>query len=585
MSTTTLPRRQGRDRSRWIGTGVVIIIVAMLAAVAFNAFSPPAQTDVGGTSPVTSGALIATVSGSGTVAAAQSLDVPFQTSGTVTEVFVTEGDVVAAGQVLAVLDTRELELSVAQAQADLETARAQLEQALEGNATGADVAAAEASLANAQAQLERTVTDNVTAADIAGAEAALVAAQSQLDELLAGADTAEITAAQVRVDQAQATLDSQRTSLSVAKTRAESQLTQAANDLRDAQDEYSRIYWDNREIEDSPFDLDQADIDREAAALRAVENGEEALVQAQIAYDQAVQDEISGLAQAQADLTDAQAQLDDLLAGANDYEITQARATVAQRRADLDRLLAGGTAADIAAAQASVDQQQAYLDQLTEAATPSDLRIQELNVAQAEQALAQAELQLSYATLTAPFSGVVTSIEIVPGSVVTSSSPVVSLVDRETLRVELTLSENDVAEVELGQPVVLGIDALADWMADGVVNYIAPAGEDSSGVVTYDVYIELPAVEERVRVGMSVDVEIETARVDEALLVPATALLPSGSEQVVQVVKDNAVHEVLVQTGLSDGQSVEILAGLEPGDEVVTLPNLDTNVPSFQPLP
>ncbi|WP_129626460.1 efflux RND transporter periplasmic adaptor subunit [Candidatus Oscillochloris fontis] len=585
MSATTLPRRQRREHSRWMGIGIGIIIVAMLAAVAFNLVRTAEQPALHNTTPATSGALVATVSGSGAVVAAQSLDVTFQTSGTVTKVFVSEGDLVVAGQVLAQLDTRELELNVAQAQATLETARVQLDQARDGNATQSDIVAAEAALANAQAQLARSVNNNVTTEDIAQAKAALVSAQSQLDELLAGAEHTEVVSAQAKVEQAQASLDAQRTSLSVAKTRAESQMTQAANDVRNAQDEYSRIYWNNREIEDSPRDLTQAEIDQEAAALRSVNSAEESLMQAQIAYEQAVQSEISGLAQAEADLASAQAQLDDLLAGASDYALTQARAVVAQRQAELDKLLAGGSAADIAAAQATADQKQAQLDQLTEPATPNDLRIREMSVAQAEQSLAQAELQLSYATLTAPFAGVITSVTIVPGSVVAGNAAVIGLVDRTTLRVELTLNEHDVAQVELGQPVTLTINALADWTSQGSVTYIAPAGKDNSGVVTYDVYVELPTVEERVRVGMSIDVEIETARVDRAVLVPATALLPSGANQVVQVVVANEVREVIVQTGLSDGQYVEIISGLQPGDEVVTLPSLETNIPRLQALP
>ncbi len=579
MAATTLPLRKGSNR--WITIGIVIIALAIIAAVGFNSFGQPQNVEID-TTPVTRGAITSTVSGSGTITADQSLDIAFQTGGVVTEVLVEVGDSVVAGQPLAILDARELELQVTQAEADLATAQAQLAQAREGNATDAEIAAAEASLANAEAQLDRTITNNVTEADIASAQAALRSAQAQLNDLLDGADPEDLVTSQARVEQAQADLEAQRTKLSIAKTNAESQLNQAANALRDAQDEYSRIYWDNREIEDSARDLTQAEIDQEAAALRTVQDGEESLLQAQTAYNQAVEDERTGLAKAEAELRDAEAQLAATERGATEAEIIQAQATVDQRQADLDKLLAGGTAADIAAAAATVDQQQASLEQLTASATETDLSIREASVAQAEQSLAQAELQLSYATLIAPFDGVVSAVDIVPGSVVASGAAVASLVDHDPLHVELLLSENDVATVALDQPVVIEIDAINDWQAEGVVSYIAPVAEDSSGVVTYDVYVSFPGTDNSARIGMTANIDIETAHKDDALLVPSTALLPQGSDQIVQVHEGDQVREVVVETGLSDGQFTEIISGLDEDDVVVTLPTSDISAPSQQ---
>lgn len=568
---------------RWLLIGLLVIAIAIVAALLISR-SPDRQAPQVDTSPVTQGNIVATVRGSGTVEAERALKVAFQTAGTVVEVLVAAGDTVVAGEPLARLDSRELELQLAQSEANLETALAQLDQAREGNSTPEDIAAAQASVDNAAAQLDRTRSGNVTAADIASAEAAQRSAQAHLDDVLNGADAETIASAQSRVEQARATLAAQRSALSIAKTNAEAQIGLAANDLRNAQDEYSRIYWENREKEADlqrfGRELAQADKDREAQALRAVQNAEDAVVQAQRNYDRAVQDEISGLQQAEADLRDAEAQLAALEAGASEQEIIQARATVEQRAADLARLHAGGTAADIAAAQASLEQQQANLDRLTAPASTSDLRIREAAVAQAQQSVDQAELQLSYATLTAPFDGVISRIDIVPGSVVGTSSAVLSLVDRESLQVELRLSENDVAQVAVGQTVDLRIDALDDLALPGTVAYIAPAAEDSAGVVTYAVEIAFDEQPAQLRVGMSASLDIEVARKEDVLLVPTTALLPRGSEQIVQVLEGESLREVVVATGLSDGQYTEIRSGLAQGDRVVTLPSIDVVIPS-----
>src|SRR5262245_45331445 len=124
MATTTLPsRRAGSRRGLWAGIGIAVIVVGVVAGLFINsrASSSTAGTTIA-TTTVASGSLVASVAGSGTVAAAQSLDLAFQPSGTVTQVLVKEGDTVSAGQALAQLDTRDLELQLASAQAALQSA-------------------------------------------------------------------------------------------------------------------------------------------------------------------------------------------------------------------------------------------------------------------------------------------------------------------------------------------------------------------------------------------------------------------------------------------------------------------------------
>jgi HlyD family secretion protein len=141
--------------------------------------------------------------------------------------------------------------------------------------------------------------------------------------------------------------------------------------------------------------------------------------------------------------------------------------------------------------------------------------------------------------------------------------------------VDLKLSENDVAKVQLGQPVDLTIDALKDWKAQGTVSYIAPSAETSNGVVTYAVRVSFPDGDARVKVGMTANLTIVTAKKDGVLLVPNTALLPKGAGHVVQVLNTDGktTREVDVQTGLTDGANTEIVGGLKAGDKVVTNPS------------
>ena len=181
-------------------------------------------------------------------------------------------------------------------------------------------------------------------------------------------------------------------------------------------------------------------------------------------------------------------------------------------------------------------------------------------------------------TLKAPFDGIVAQVSAVPGSAASAAAPALRLINRNPLHVDLRLSENDVAQVELGQDVTLTIQSLGDWATQGKVSYIAPAADNNNGLVTYAVRVSFPDSDPKVKVGMTADMKIVTAVKDNLLLVPNTALLPKGSGRVVQVPAQDAqgrptTREVEVQTGLTDGLRTEITSGLEDGQAIIALPS------------
>lgn len=350
---------------------------------------------------------------------------------------------------------------IASAEATLRQAQARLEQARQP-ATPAQISGAEAGLREAQAGLAQ-VQEAASAEQISGAEAALrgaqaqydalvkgaseedlAAAQAQLDQaranlskLQAGATAEDVQAAQARLDQAVAARDEVRLSASNAKEQARLDVVQASNALQNAQDVYGNIKYENDNTK--PQDLTDDDKNREAKALRDVENAQAKVDQASLNYETAKQTEISriagadasvqeaqaaldkvtagptaedlsiaqadvtaaeanlaalqagpkpeALAAAKADVDQAQANLDQLKNGGTEAEVAAAMAKVDQAQANLDQLLAGGTADEIAIAQADVDKAQAALDKVRAGATPEDITIAEQEVAQARSAL------------------------------------------------------------------------------------------------------------------------------------------------------------------------------------------------------
>jgi HlyD family secretion protein len=558
MATATFPKQRGITRRGWLAGGVVVIILAMSTALALSFARGGSATALpASTVTVTRGTIVASVNGSGTIAAAQTLDLPFLTSGSVAAVLVEEGDQVAAGQPLARLDTRDLELQVASAHAALESTKIRLAQTQEGNVKQADVAAQQAAVRNAEAQLR--------------------SAQAQLDALRNPAPDRASTA-EFNLRQAEIDLQAQRDNSSAAKTRAEQDMNRAVESLTQAQSKYSkaRADWDwVQEHGTDPLNPSTADAqgrskrntlsdgeqrqyyDALVQAEAAMRAAEQALTQAQVSFDNARQAEVANIQKAEAKLADAQQQL---VAVKN-----PTRTDVAQRQASVDQ------------ARAGLEQARANLNKLTAPGTETDIAIQQASITQAEQTLKQAQLKLDQATLTAPFDAVVTTVYIVPGSITTNAQPALNLIDRSTLRVDLKLSENDVAKVALGQPVGLTIDALQDWTAQGTVDYIAPAAEESNGVVTYRVRVAFPDSDARVKVGMTANLSITTATRENVLMVPNTALLPKGAGRVVQVPDTNSTtREVEVQTGLTDGTNTEIIGGLNEGTTIIGTPGVQT---------
>lgn len=231
-------------KGRWWIVVVVVVIVACLGYAGVTlwqrlsgqgaALEAPAEE----TAVAERGTLRVTIGASGSLAPATEVALAFLSGGEVAEVLVEEGERVEAGQPLVRLEADELALQVAQAEAALAAAEAQLVQML-APPRPEEVAAQEANLEAAQAQVSAAaanrdqLTAGASAAQIAAAEsqvasaeaqhkiaanetteAALAAAQAQLDELLAGADGDEVRAAQASVwgamaqrDAAQAQLD------------------------------------------------------------------------------------------------------------------------------------------------------------------------------------------------------------------------------------------------------------------------------------------------------------------------------------------------------------------------------------------
>lgn len=166
----------------------------------------------------------------------------------------------------------------------------------------------------------------------------------------------------------------------------------------------------------------------------------------------------------------------------------------------------------------------------------------------------------------APCDGVVVSVDTALDAGVSSGTKLMTLVGTDGMTVVLTVDELDIVSVEPGQAVTLSVDALEGLTLKGTVEKIAPLGNVGSGVTTYDVYIDVGEVDERVLGGMNVSGEIAVQTVRSAVIIPTDALAKDGEGYFVTLA-DGTQRRVTI--GLMTDSKTQIASGLSAGETVV----------------
>lgn len=187
-------------------------------------------------------------------------------------------------------------------------------------------------------------------------------------------------------------------------------------------------------------------------------------------------------------------------------------------------------------------------------------------------AFENARLALDYARLTAPFDGVVVNLDLVPGQSV-SSSPVLTVVALDELRVKFYMDETDLAGLSVGNRTVYTLDAYPENSLEGRVTMIESVlqiVEDSPVAVVWGTLETQPGF--TLLAGMTVEVEVIAGEAKNVLIIPVQALreLAPGSFAVFVVQIDGTLKLTPVEVGLRDFANAEIISGLNAGDVVST---------------
>jgi len=608
--------------------GAVAAVVIGTPLIVGRITAAPVAAEVR-TATVARGSVTQAVSVSGSVNAGGTVRMNFQTSGRVAEILVKVGDRVTAGQVLARLDTTNLEGALAQAQANLASAQARYDQTAAGTA-GEDVASARLVVENAQRSLDtarRTAESDVATAKqnlakltgtytTARTNFSSLATRARLDAEGFGLSIPDLQRQHADILAMAYALPNSAESRSAqsALAGATAPLTTAANAattlLQDATSEYLAATA-ALVASLSGFDV--------ALAAGADTNGPIGSYQSTlIAYQsstsrlssaiEVVSGQLSGvpgninsaLAAVNGPSTSGNTSYDSLRQGlrfltdrviavqqpaaSSKSRLTQAGSTLATVTDAVTSGLVNATQAittaqdkganSIANAESSLASAQASFAKTVTGPKPADLASAYASVSSAQVAVETAQNNLANATLRAPVPGVVATLTGQAGeaSSGTATNPFLSIANITSLQLHGTVGEGDVAKLRLGQVATVTVDAVGTaTRMTGKVTLIDPVATIQQGVPVYGVDVAVDVPDAAVRPGMSGTANVILASRTNVLTVPNLAIRTTGGRRGVQVMREGKAVDAQVVLGIATDTVTEVVSGLEEG-ELVVLP-------------
>ncbi|PIQ76271.1 hypothetical protein COU78_04915 [Candidatus Peregrinibacteria bacterium CG10_big_fil_rev_8_21_14_0_10_49_24] len=533
------------------------------------------------------GKLIQTVEAVGTVISEKDLDLKFPVTGVVENVYVMEGDTVEAGQVLAELRNNSLEADVASASANYQAALADLRELEEGTRPE-EILIAEAEVENKRAAL------SAAKASLEAAERNLDRSQQKLDELRREADT------------------SLSGHVSTAGSVIAQELTKIQNSLQELDDDFdttvirnavdfrARIEYDIylRKREDAEISISYgfkgSNPSNFASALSNLEEAKQAALEAvEVAnsayaivvslpttnylttsvketYKDSVATQRDAIQAAYNNIEDEMKVVRDASANFSS-KIAAEEASLTTSQGTKDRALA-----DIATYRTSLQIQEAQLALKRAGARKADIDSARASVNRAYAEVQRARAKLDDTILIAPIGGSITKVNLKTGEFtggIEDYERAITMLGDSPYRIEMYASEIDIPKVTHDQEGAIELDAYQgrDFLIH--VSEIDPAATTVDGVPKYRIKLDfLENEESSLKIGMTGDVDIITGIRDDVVMVSGRAVIKNVlGEDIVRILKDDALEERTVVTGMETDTDVEIISGVEEGEIVIVL--------------
>lgn len=260
-----------------------------------------------------------------------------------------------------------------------------------------------------------------------------------------------------------------------------------------------------------------------------------------------------------------------------------AHASLAQREAELKNREAELERYRNLGKDGVVSSQQIETAETSVAVTRAQMNLARAQVAQAEAELEELRIRLSQTDIPSPLTGVVATRYADPGAIVSPTTPILLVLDVSTMLTVVNVPERDINKIAIGNTAKVLVDALPGEEFVGRVVRISPMLDSQTRTAPVELELENSGEHLKAEMFARVDLNLTTDR--EALLVPRDALVYRNERQGVFVVEAEIASFHPVETGLTEGDQVEVRTGVTDQDTVVTKgANLLQNGDSVQVL-
>lgn len=510
---------------------------------------------------VQKGALIVSIDGSGQVSTSNQIDLKPKAAGDITWVGVKAGDNVYAGQALAQIDNTTAKQSVADAEQSLAQAKLQIQK--DSAQAPIDYQKLLESLDTAKTDLRTTYNDTFNT--LSSAYLDLPVAVTGMQNILYGYDLSS-TRSQWNVDV-------------FRNSSSGSEVIGTFADVAERDYKVARTKYDQAILEYKTLTRYSNDENLEKELTLSVDTT--------TAIAQALQSELN-LLDAVIDDTTTRGRI---VSSTINTMRTNNRSYLSTANSNLSALLNQQKSLDAIKKTIRDDGRSIEIYKIGNptGSNPISLQSSQYNIADQERKLQQLKDDLANYTITAPFSGIVATLNMKQFDTVSTGTSVASLITNQKIA-QLSFNEVDVAKVKVGQKATLTFDAIEGLSIAGEVIEIDTVGAVSQGVVTYAIKIAFGTQDPRVKSGMSVSAAIITDMKQDVLTVPNSAIKTQGGESYVEmfdtplassgitstgganagVSSPAAPRQQAVQTGISNDTVTEIISGLSEGQQIVT---------------
>jgi len=201
--------------------------------------------------------------------------------------------------------------------------------------------------------------------------------------------------------------------------------------------------------------------------------------------------------------------------------------------------------------------------------TLREMKNSEVALAQANTDYENARIQLSKMEVVAPFRGAIVDLpQVTSGTRVVANAAVVTLMDYSKLLMEINLPEKNITSINVGQEVYITNYTLPKDTLKAKINELSPVVSTETRTFKGKLLIDNPQL--KLRPGMFVKADIETARRDSAIVISKEIIVSGNRGKTVFIVEKGAARDRIITTGLENETMVEVIEGLKKNERVVT---------------